>query len=253
MRALSFDTSSNTLHVSLHEDRTPVWSHSVEPTGGQRQAVASMLMPAIDTGMREAAWAKKSLDLIVVNTGPGSFTGIRVGIITARSLADAMKLPLLGISLLDVYYTAVRESSSAAEEPAAIVLSTTSNQFFFAGFRATREDPAACVVAADCAPADAMFERLKDVPHVFGDEKTLASLTDHRLRPLPFIKNVAINQAQLAYDRISFKRPDSGAAAQRQLLLQSFPWQAVLPLYLRNPSVTLKKEHANPHPPNERN
>jgi tRNA threonylcarbamoyladenosine biosynthesis protein TsaB len=59
---------------------------------------AEVLLPLVDEAMRAAGLAVSALDVIAVTTGPGSFTGIRVGLAAARGIALAARLPLIGVS-----------------------------------------------------------------------------------------------------------------------------------------------------------
>jgi tRNA threonylcarbamoyladenosine biosynthesis protein TsaB len=59
---------------------------------------AEALLPLIDATMREAGLTVAALDLVAVSTGPGSFTGIRVGLAAARGIALAAALPLIGVT-----------------------------------------------------------------------------------------------------------------------------------------------------------
>ena len=58
---------------------------------------AEALLPLVDDAMHEAGLRPSALDFIAVTTGPGSFTGIRVGIAAARGIALAAGLPLIGV------------------------------------------------------------------------------------------------------------------------------------------------------------
>jgi tRNA threonylcarbamoyladenosine biosynthesis protein TsaB len=59
---------------------------------------AEALLPMVDHAMREARLAASALDLITVTTGPGSFTGIRVGLAAARGIALGLGAPLFGVT-----------------------------------------------------------------------------------------------------------------------------------------------------------
>ena len=127
MRILSFDTSSSSVHLSLlASPGAPgdarlhaAVERVIAPASADRLEVASLIYPGIDTALRDAGWSKHDLSLIVVGTGPGSFTGIRVAVIVARTLCQTLKLPLLGISSLEAY-------GFAAGTPCAVVLSAGS-------------------------------------------------------------------------------------------------------------------------------
>ncbi|MDH7480056.1 MAG: tRNA (adenosine(37)-N6)-threonylcarbamoyltransferase complex dimerization subunit type 1 TsaB, partial [Syntrophomonadaceae bacterium] len=58
-------------------------------------------LPLLDTWLREAELKLEHLDGMAVTTGPGSFTGLRIGIATAKGLAQALGVPLVGVPTLD--------------------------------------------------------------------------------------------------------------------------------------------------------
>lgn len=227
MRILSFDTSSFELHLSLLEDRAPVLERVMTPDSAERQEVASQIMPEIDRALRDAGWDKKSLNAVVVGVGPGSFTGIRIAVITARTICQILQLPLAGVSLLEAY------ASTFPTESAAVILASTSNQFFYASYGKPTIQP-------KCGNAVAVQSDLSGLHTWFGDEKSVAAFPD-RVQPLPKLKNIGTSQAQLAFDRLSL----NGFSTE------TFAWQKVLPLYLRNPSVTIKTNYAAPNPAHE--
>jgi tRNA threonylcarbamoyladenosine biosynthesis protein TsaB len=66
----------------------------------ERPGHAAELMPAIDQAMRRAGLGFRDLDAIAVGLGPGTFTGLRIGVATARALAKANGVPLRGVSSL---------------------------------------------------------------------------------------------------------------------------------------------------------
>lgn len=59
------------------------------------------LIPALDTLMKRKKIKKEDLEAVVVSLGPGSFTGLRVGLSLAKSLAFVLKIPLVGVATLD--------------------------------------------------------------------------------------------------------------------------------------------------------
>jgi tRNA threonylcarbamoyl adenosine modification protein YeaZ len=62
---------------------------------------AELLMPAVLAAAAEAGVALRELDAVVVGTGPGPFTGLRVGLVTAAALGDALGVPVHGVCSLD--------------------------------------------------------------------------------------------------------------------------------------------------------
>ena len=106
MRLLSFDTSSRGLSVAIVEDGRVLAQLDSEAAGPQvkadRQEAVSLLMPTIDQLTRDLQLKKSEFDAVVVGIGPGGFTGVRVGVVTARTLGQALRLPVLGVNSLEV-------------------------------------------------------------------------------------------------------------------------------------------------------
>jgi len=90
---LAFDCAVQGLSVAVVRDGVTLASRREE---GREQA--ARLVPVIAEVMQEAGVEKHALSLIAVTTGPGSFTGVRVGLATARGLAVALGIPLAGIA-----------------------------------------------------------------------------------------------------------------------------------------------------------
>jgi tRNA threonylcarbamoyladenosine biosynthesis protein TsaB len=70
---------------------------------GERLTEAREVLAAADELVREAGLAPGSIDALVVGTGPGSFTGVRIGLATARGVALALDVPVAGVSTLHAY------------------------------------------------------------------------------------------------------------------------------------------------------
>ncbi len=101
-----------------------------------RQEVATALMPLVDEAFEQTGWSRTELDGIVVGVGPGSFTGIRTGVVTARTLAQSMNLPLIPISLLEVY-------ASEIELPSGLIMAAGKGHYFIGGYEQDECSPGA--------------------------------------------------------------------------------------------------------------
>lgn len=99
MKILAFDTAVMGCSVAVYDsslDRS--WVERLETERGQ----AEFLVPMIQSVMQKANVGFADLDLIAVTIGPGSFTGVRIGLATARALSLASGKPLVGISTLEL-------------------------------------------------------------------------------------------------------------------------------------------------------
>ncbi len=94
---LALETSGTIGSVALVTPARCVAELAVEAS----QSHAQQLLPAIDRLLREAQIDWPQLDGIAVSLGPGSFTGLRIGLATAKGLSFAAGKPLLGIPSLD--------------------------------------------------------------------------------------------------------------------------------------------------------
>ena len=96
MKVLAFDTSSKALSLAVLEDKQVL----AETTINIKKNHSITLMPAIDFLMASLDLTPKDLDRIVVAEGPGSYTGLRIAVATAKTLAHTLNIELVGMSSL---------------------------------------------------------------------------------------------------------------------------------------------------------
>lgn len=97
MKILAIDTSSNVCSVCILEDTNLIKELMVN----DGKTHSDNLMPLIDKLFKETNLHLYNIDLIACSKGPGSFTGIRIGIATAKALAMVHNIPIIGVSSLD--------------------------------------------------------------------------------------------------------------------------------------------------------
>ena len=101
MTLLGIDTSTPAASAAVLRDDGVAFEVASPPERLQRPpAHATELMPAVAEAMERAEVDWSDLDAIAVGVGPGTFTGLRIGIATARALATAAELPLRRVSSL---------------------------------------------------------------------------------------------------------------------------------------------------------
>jgi tRNA threonylcarbamoyladenosine biosynthesis protein TsaB len=98
MRILSIDTSNYVLGIGLVDD-TQVLGEYIS---NLKKNHSVRVMPAIQTLMKECGLRPADLDKIVVAKGPGSYTGVRIGVTIAKTLAWTLNKPISGVSSLEV-------------------------------------------------------------------------------------------------------------------------------------------------------
>ncbi|HSC51601.1 MAG TPA: tRNA (adenosine(37)-N6)-threonylcarbamoyltransferase complex dimerization subunit type 1 TsaB [Gaiellaceae bacterium] len=92
MLTLAFDTATSVATAALVRDGEVL---------GERASRAVRVLEDADALFRESGASRAELSRVVVGTGPGSFTGLRLGLAAARGLAFALELPVAGVSTLD--------------------------------------------------------------------------------------------------------------------------------------------------------
>ena len=97
-KILAFDTSSERGSVALLEDVTL----RAELRSNTAAGHSALLLEAVDFLLGRAGWKLEDLTLIAAGIGPGSFTGIRIGVATGIGLAQSLGIPFAGVSGLDV-------------------------------------------------------------------------------------------------------------------------------------------------------
>ena len=97
MKILSIDTSSNICSVAILEDEKLITEISLD----NGLTHSESLMPTIDNIFKETNLKLNDIDLIVCDKGPGSFTGIRIGVSTVMAFSDSLQIPTCGISSLE--------------------------------------------------------------------------------------------------------------------------------------------------------
>ena len=97
MKILAIDTSSKICSVAVLEDKDIITEKHInnEITHSQK------LMPMIDEVLKECKLAIKDFDLFACSIGPGSFTGVRIGVSTIKAFCDVTNIPAVGINSLE--------------------------------------------------------------------------------------------------------------------------------------------------------
>ncbi len=106
---LAFDTSMGECSAALWHDGKIIATESE----AERNRQTELLVPMIESVMKQAKVTLPETGLIVTTSGPGSFTGIRIGLAVARSLRLALHIPILAVSTLELLaWQAVRPAKS---------------------------------------------------------------------------------------------------------------------------------------------
>src|SRR5579863_9734055 len=101
MRILAIDTSRGACSAAVYDGATRyTLARESEPmTRGHAEALA----PMVDRVLKRIEGGAATLDKVAVAVGPGSFTGLRIGVAMAKSIALTLEIPVVGVSTLIAY------------------------------------------------------------------------------------------------------------------------------------------------------
>ncbi|MBB6123207.1 tRNA (adenosine(37)-N6)-threonylcarbamoyltransferase complex dimerization subunit type 1 TsaB [Sphingobium subterraneum] len=171
MRTLVIDTATEALSVALcDDDRCIAAFHEIVGRGHAEQ-----LMPRV-AALPEGGRAER----ILVDTGPGSFTGVRVGLAAARALGYAWNVPVVGYSALALVALAARRTHNSAE-PITVVMTGGHGELFWQQFAVQDLAPLAPPVST---PISVLAGQL-DSPLVYGSGATALVAAGYKGRAVP--------------------------------------------------------------------
>ena len=198
-----------------------------EETAGKRQA--EILMPMVQSAMREAGFDYNMVDLIAVTIGPGSFTGVRIGLATARGLALASGLPLIGVTTLQAL-AAAPPPDERQGGPILAVLDARREQLYGQFFN-INGDPASDPFAAAAATIPGRLRKLHRVTAplllVGSGAELAARALDESGHPFGYSKSPPFPSAATIAALVAARRFVPAANTR------------VAPFYLREPGVTI--------------
>lgn len=214
MKILALDCSSALCSVCLWQDGLVAVQEVEEMERGQD----ARLMPMVQAVMSTAGLTYPDLDRIAVVRGPGSFTGLRIGLATARGIGFAAGKPVLGIDRFALY----REQNKTVLAGLWVVLDSRRRELYSCFYPASEPAHEPLLLSAD----EIMIKMAQD-PSLMMAGDAFFSLQEAGVEPsrcLPRSEVEAITCAQLA----------AGAAVHD-------PAFSPQPFYLRPPDVTIKR------------
>lgn len=223
MTLLALDTSSAASAAVVAEDGRTLATRS----SGEPRRHAELLTPLIEQVLAEAGVDRTELTGIVVGTGPAPFTGLRVGLVTARTLGMALGIPVHGVSSLDALALAAIGDGS---RDVLVATDARRKEVYWARYRAV-VDGVELVDGPDVESPAALAERLDGDVLVVGPGTTLYP------EQLPAgAPSAELDPADLA--RVALARLAEAVAATADLPLPEGAVQLPTePLYLRRPDA----------------
>jgi tRNA threonylcarbamoyladenosine biosynthesis protein TsaB len=227
MRILGFDTATSACSAAVWEDER-IAARRFEPMS---RGQSERLMPMVREVLSEAGADFPDLDLLAVTTGPGAFTGLRIGLAAARGMALAGDLACFGVTTLDAVAAGISETERQKAN-VLVVLDSKRAEVYAQAFRSDLRplSEAQALMPADLAALMANGEGDADHVLVAGDGagQVIQALKDKGIEAVlstaPGVPDAA-TVAAIAAERWS---PDQ-------------PAEPLWPLYLRPPDAKASK------------
>ncbi len=156
MPILALDTSSSVAVALLADDGTVLASRS----DSEQRHHAELLAPMLQHVLADAGVARADLTAVVAGTGPAPFTGLRVGLVTARAMSLALDVPAWGVPSLD----ALAASAARTVEPGRHVLVVTDarrREVYWSAYRVEGPGSAVSTAGPDIASPGALAEQVR--------------------------------------------------------------------------------------------
>ena len=159
MKILSIDTSSNLCAVAVLEDTFLIKENILDDTKNHSEKI----MPVIAQTLKEANLELKDIDLIVCDKGPGSFTGIRIGVATVMSFVDSLNLNAIGISSLEcLLYNVLNKTNASYVCP---IIDAKNDNVYFELFKINNNKPTS-IISANCKNINDLIDLLKGYDNI---------------------------------------------------------------------------------------
>ena len=202
MLLLAIDTSASLVSVALLMGKRNVRFREQEMERGQGEALIPMIQELFESAHLEI----KDLTGVAVAVGPGSFTGVRIGIATARAIAMALNIPVYGVTNFEAY-------SYSLLKPVTVVLDSKRDDYFIQKF----DGNGVAVGAPKIATAKQLKKNLPFIAVGSGANKLAGEIG---CKVLNKISPTAVSVGRVALERLDHPMPAS-------------------PLYLREADVTV--------------
>lgn len=235
MKILSIDTASNICGVSILEDQTLLCK--LDTNTGRTHS--ENLMPMIKQAFSKTNLTIHDIDLLVCDIGPGSFTGIRIGVATAKAFQDSLCIPCVGISSLKSL--AYSLNSSLQEKDIVCSMMDCKNENCY--FALYKKEKATLNVLIE-PQAESVETALTILKTYLKDPLEFGKITFVGDGTIPYSKEILNTFPKAFISEDQYHKLDSYALALAGLEEYSFEDkpQEILPLYLQKPQAQRQLE-----------
>lgn len=218
MLILGLDTSTSAITTALHDGDRLLAQASVEDARAHTERLAPLILEVLAA----AGASPRDLTDVAVGTGPGPFTGLRVGLVTAVTMGHALGIPVHGVGSLDALAHGAR---SRVEGEVLVASDARRKEVYWARYAVSPTSVVAFTSPAVDRPAD-LTEGLRSLPTIGRGPLLFPDLFPH---PVGVLDVAAAHLVDLALVRIAAGEP-----------------MPLAPMYLRRPDALTLAERAAP-------
>ena len=226
LKLLAIDTSGPVCGVAILADGAIVYECAVT----NRMTHSVNLLPMIDTAFQSAGLTIADMDRLAVVSGPGSFTGVRIGVSTLKGLAHGAGKPCVAVDALE----AMAAGAGAFDGVICPIQDARAGQVYGAAFTHGPERPVRLM-----PDTPLKLEEYVEQLRTFGQRSLFLGdgMPVHRAKLTALLGDAAV----FAQPQQAFLRPAS-VAYLASLTTETVDYQSLMPMYLRAPNAALNKK-----------
>lgn len=233
MKILSIDTASDVCGVSILENNNLIEKFDVIT----KESHSQRLMPIIENAFKKTKLTIDDIDLIVCDIGPGSFTGIRIGVATVKAFCDSKDIIHIGISSLESLAYSIKNNSKII----CSIINAKNDNCYFALYEKSKDNTLQTLIEPEAENIDTTLSILNSYNLDTLDNKVISFVGDG---------------SKVYKDKILEIFPNSIISNEKNDILDSYNLglagfdkyssgeeiEELLPLYLKKPQAQIQLE-----------
>ena len=233
MKILSIDTASDVCGVSILENNNLIEKFDVIT----KESHSQKLMPIIENAFKKTKLTIDDIDLIVCDIGPGSFTGIRIGVATVKAFCDSKDIIPIGISSLESLAYSIKNNSKII----CSIINAKNDNCYFALYEKSKDNTLQTLIEPEAENIDTTLSILNSYNLDTLDNKVISFVGDG---------------SKVYKDKILEIFPNSIISNEKNDILDSYNLglagfdkyssgeeiEELLPLYLKKPQAQIQLE-----------
>lgn len=233
MKILSIDTASDVCGVSILENNNLIEKFDVIT----KESHSQRLMPIIEKAFKRTNLTIDDIDLIVCDVGPGSFTGIRIGVATVKAFCDSKDIIPIGISSLESLAYSIKNNSNII----CSIINAKNDNCYFALYEKSKDNTLQTLIEPEAENIDTTLSILNSYNLDTLDNKVISFVGDG---------------SKVYKDKILEIFPNSIISNEKNDILDSYNLglagfdkyssgeeiEELLPLYLKKPQAQIQLE-----------